>query len=95
MIKEVSVSNEDIVGSKPLDPCDCAIAKALNRAFKTKDAMVRFDIKEYSVDIFLVVNKNIYDKDKIINYKTITNFITRFDMGLKTKCTPFTFGVIL
>ena len=93
MIKEVYVSDEDINGSKPLDPCNCAIAKALNKAFDTDNAIVKFDIKEYSVDIYFLVKNKVYDKNKIINYDEITSFITRFDMGLKTKCLPFKFGI--
>jgi len=95
MIKEVYVSSEDIDGSKPLDPCNCAIAKALNKSFETNDAKVKFDIKQYSVDIYFLVKGKVYDKSKITNYDEITSFITRFDMGLKTKCLPFKFGIRL
>ena len=95
MIKEVQVSFEDITNSKPLDACNCAIAKSLNKAFNIDNAEVKCDIKKYSVDIFFVVNKIIYDKNKIINYDEVSTFITRFDMGLKQECKPFQFGVIL
>jgi hypothetical protein len=94
MIKEVNVSNEDIFTSKPLDACNCAIAKSLNKAFNIDNAEVKCDIKKYSVDIFFVVNKTIYDKNKIINYDEVSTFITMFDMGIK-KLKPFQFGVIL
>ena len=94
MIKEVNVSNEDIFTSKPLDACNCAIAKSLNKAFNVDNAEVKCDIKKYNVDIFFVVNKIIYDKNKIINYDEVSKFITSFDMGLK-ELKPFQFGVIL
>jgi hypothetical protein len=94
MIKEVNVSNEDIFTSKPLDACNCAIAKSLNKAFNIDNAEVKCDIKKYSVDIFFVVNKTIYDKNKIINYDEVSTFITMFDMGVK-ELKPFQFGVIL
>jgi len=94
MIKEVNVSNEDIFTSKSLDPRNCAIAKALNRSFVISNAEVRFDIKEYAVDVYFVLNNKIYDKNKITNYRTMTSFITSFDMGLK-ELKPFQFGVIL
>ena len=94
MIKEVNVSNEDIFTSKPLDACNCAIAKSLNKAFNVDNAEVKCDIKKYNVDIFFVVNKIIYDKNKIINYYEVSTFITMFDMGVK-ELKPFQFGVIL
>jgi hypothetical protein len=94
MIKEVNVSNEDIFTSKPLDACNCAIAKSLNKAFNVDNAEVKCDIKKYNVDIFFVVNKIIYDKNKIINYDEVSTFITMFDMGVK-ELKPFQFGVIL
>jgi len=94
MIKEIQVSFEDITNSKPLDACNCAIAKSLNKAFNINNAEVKCDIKKYSVDIFFVVNKTIYDKNKIINYDEVSKFITSFDMGLK-ELKPFQFGVIL
>jgi hypothetical protein len=94
MIKEVNVSNEDIFTSKPLDACNCAIAKSLNKAFNVDNAEVKCDIKKYNVDIFFVVNKTIYDKNKIINYDEVSTFITMFDMGVK-ELKPFQFGVIL
>ena len=94
MIKEVNVSNEDIFTSKPLDACNCAIAKSLNKAFNVDNAEVKCDIKKYNVDIFFVVNKIIYDKNKIINYDEVSTFITMFDMGVK-ELKPFQFGIIL
>jgi hypothetical protein len=95
MIKEIQVSIEDITNSKPLDVCNCAIAKSLNRTFNINDAEVKCDIKEYKVDIYFIVNKIIYDKSKIINYDEVNSFITSFDMGYKQGCKPFQFGILI
>ena len=95
MIKEIQVSFEDIANSKPLDACNCAIAKSLNKAFNTDNAEVKCSVGKYSVDIFFIVNKSIYDKSKIINYSEVNNFITQFDMGLKQECKPFKFGIVI
>ena len=95
MIKEINVSFEDINNSKPLDACNCAIAKSLNKAFNINDAEVKCDIKQYEVDIYFMVNKIKYDKSKIINYDEVNSFITRFDMGYKQGCKPFQFGILI
>ena len=95
MIKEIEVAFEDIINSKPLDACNCAIAKSLKKAFNTDNAEVKCDIKKHSVDIFFIVDKIIYDKSKIINYDEVNSFITRFDMGLQQKCKPFQFGILI
>ena len=95
MIKEINVSFEDINNSKPLDACNCAIAKSLNKAFNINDAEVKCDIKEFKVDIYFMVNKIKYDKSKIINYDEVNSFITRFDMGYKQGCKPFKFGILI
>lgn len=95
MIKEIEVSLEDITNSTPLSDCNCAIAKSLNKAFNVDNAKVKCDVGKYSVNIFFIVNKIIYDKSKIINYDEVNTFITHFDMGAKQQCMPFKFGILL
>ncbi len=95
MMKEIEVTKEDILQSKPLDSCNCAIAKSLNKAFNVSNAEVKCDIKKYTVDIFFIVNKVMYDKSKIINYDEVSKFITLFDMGYKQGCKPFKFGILI
>jgi len=72
----VTVTRDDIRLGKTYDECNCPIARAIKRQYKTKAVCVRGD------------DGNI-DGREVLFPKAAETFIRRFDLGRPVK--PFTF----